>query len=181
MSTTTTTTQTSKPSQPASRPAESAILSQLTDRVRGLYTKAVNLLEAQKPDEALAVLRNQAHSDPWLRNLAAVCLLRLKRPPEALDLLRPIIWSANGLELRSDVPIVFKTNFATGLLMQGHVSAALNILHAIGNDPHPAVARLRSAIDQWKGTLSFFGRCKQALGIDPGHPISLDAVPGDLP
>src|SRR5690349_1413461 len=86
-----------------------------------LFQKAKSLLDSGRHDDALAALRNQAHADPWLRNLMGVCLLRSNRPEDAVELYRTVVWSGNGISLRDDIPIEFKTNFATGLLLLGRV------------------------------------------------------------
>ena len=146
-----------------------------------LHERAVALIQSQQIPEAMTALRGQAHSDPWLRNLLGVCLLRSDRPQDAMDVLRPNAWQPNGVMLRTDVPAEFLVNFVTALLIQGRVNAALNTLNAINQESHPAVARLRAAIDRWLGGLSFWSRWKLRLGIDPADAVALDFLPGELP
>lgn len=162
------------PGEPSGRPA-------VSNSARPLYDRAAGLIEGQQISEAMNLLRGQSHSDLWLRNLLAVCLLRSNRPQEAMDLLRPGVWASNGLSLRNDVPVEFIANFATGQLLQGRVNAAVNALDSLRRDDHPAVQKLRAAIAQWMNGLSFWGRWRVRLGIDPTEAIPLGFTPGEIP
>jgi hypothetical protein len=168
------------PSSTAEVAVASSDARSLSGNARLLHDRAAALIADEQIPDAMNVLRGQAHSDPWLRNLLGVCLLRSNRPEDAMDLLRPNAWSPNGM-IRTDVPVEFVTNFVTSLLMQGRVNAATNALSALREEAHPAVRRLRAAIADWMNGLSFWSRWSVRLGIDPTEGIPLGFTLGEVP
>lgn len=151
-----------------------------SDHVLALYTKAVRQLEAGHPHEAVNAVRAQASSDPILKNLLGVALMRDGHAIEAVKVYRQMVTAAGGLTLRPEAPTVFKTNFATALLLDGKVAGAESTLDETADESHPAVQKLRGLISRWRSELSLWQKLQWRLGMEPNHPVPFDFPPGDL-
>lgn len=138
------------------------------------------LLEAGQVEEAHRLVSHRDFSDPYLKNAAGVCLLRLGKYAEAVTLFRSLALAANQVNLRPEAPLHFKTNFATALLLSGHLRGCEDVLAELGEDDHPLVARLLRAIERWKASLTFWQRLRHWLGGDVGVQVTLDFPPGDV-
>jgi hypothetical protein len=155
------------------RPALPPEISELLGRVQ-------RLLDAGQADKALDTIKHSRLKSEWVTNAIAVCLLREGETKRAADLLRTLAGGPGGVTLRTDAPLVFKTNFATALLAGGQVAGCLGVLREISDEQNLTVQALRTAIDQWKKTLSLWQRLKWAVGDFPEHPLSVPGIAGDL-
>ena len=151
-----------------------------SERAAATYRKVVSLLEANRAQDALQAVRTHAGADPSLKNLFGICLMRAGSAAEAVRVYRQLVISSNGVTIRPEAPTVFKTNFATALLLDGKVAGARGVLQEAADDSHPAVARLRAAISRWSSGLSVWQRILCGCGLDPGRPVELDFPPGDF-
>ena len=79
-------------------------------------------------------------------------------------------------------PTIYRTNFATALLMSGHPAGCEEILADLVDKTHPSVQRLIKAIDQWVKSLTFWQKLNWWVGrIEPKDcHVRLDFVPGEL-
>ena len=152
------------------RPPETAALLQKVEQV----------LQAEGPEKAFELLARSKDNSPWVTNARGVCLLRLGEAARAVDLFRGLVLGAGGLCLRQDVPTVFKTNFATALLLTGNLAGFLSALGDTHDKEHPAVQRLGAALGRWRAGLSFWEKVRWYLGGEVGRPVTLDFPPGDL-
>jgi hypothetical protein len=59
---------------------------------------------------------------------------------------------------------VFQANYATALL-DGNADGFWSIFGGIGDQGHPAVARLDDAVRRWKAGMTFGQRVASAVGI----------------
>src|SRR5262249_577514 len=75
---------------------------------------------------------------------------------------------------------VFKTNYATALLLSGNIAGGLRALDEVRDEQCPAVGRLREAVRRWERNLTFWQRVNWWLGGEPDRPLTLDFPPGDL-
>ncbi|WP_149112112.1 hypothetical protein [Limnoglobus roseus] len=117
---------------------------------------------------------------PWTANALAVCHLRLGNTARAVRLLRYIATEHASFELRADVPMVFKTNLATALLVGGNADEFLNTLDKLGGEDHPSARQLRATAARWKKSLSAWQRFWWNIGgVAPRRP-RLDGPLGDL-
>lgn len=142
--------------------------------------KVRSLLDANKPKEALDLVNGRGSGDPALRNARGVCLMRMNEPTLAVRTLREINLISGGVVMRSDIPVSFKINFATALLLSGCVSGCVGVLDEICDDANPRVQQLRSVIQRWKKELTLGQRLALRFGIDPKHPVTIDFLPGEL-
>lgn len=142
-----------------------------------LLDKVKELLDADKLQDAFKLLSRE--DSEWVRNARAVCFLRLGDPRGAVETLRGLV-VAGHLSLKPDTPLVFKTNFATALLLGGNISGGEGILNDIRNEENPSVQRLRAAIRQWKAGMTFWQRLSWHMGGEPSRPFTVDFPPGEL-
>jgi hypothetical protein len=131
------------------------------------------LLREGQAQTALDVLRRSRASTSWAVNATGVCLLRLGEVRQAIDVFRSLV-------LRPDVPPVFKTNFATALLMDGNVAGCTSVLGEFREEDHPVVRNLRAAIRRWQEGMSFWEKVWWHLGSPPDRAVELGFVPGEL-
>jgi hypothetical protein len=149
--------------------------------------EAVNLLDRVgkhlqqgHADKALEAIARSRLQSPQLANANAVCLLRLGRTKEAVDLLRGLVLAPGGMTLRIDVPLMFKTNFATALLTHDNLEGCLNVLHEINDEDNPAVQQLRNAIQRFRAGLSLWKKMWWRLGLVPNGQVPIDFPAGNL-
>jgi hypothetical protein len=90
-----------------------------------------------------------------LANIKAVLLMRLGRPNEAISLLRPLIFDLSLLSLKPGIPNNVVINFATALLMTGHVGGCLEIIDGLPDQKNDKIKRIRKSIRDWEKTLSW--------------------------
>ena len=80
------------------------------------------------------------------------------------------------------MPAVYKTNFATALLLGGHPAGCQEMLSEVGDESHPSVQRLRGAIARWEAGLSFWQKLNWRFGsIEPKNcRVPIDFEPGEF-
>jgi Flp pilus assembly protein TadD len=145
-----------------------------------VLAKGEAALESGDPARALDLLSRSKTSSHPLTNLRAVCLLRLGKTTQAMEMLRSQVVNTGGVCLRYDVPEAMKINFATSLLLSGNVSGSQSILQEVQNQEHPGVLQLREAIRKWKQSLSFWEKFRWWMGMEITHPVEADFTPGVL-
>mgnify|MGYP002623820038 FL=1 len=130
-------------------------------------------------DQALAVL-NAAGRDGQILNAKGVCLLRLQKPAEAMRIYRELVLSPGCTWMRPHLPITYKSNYATSLLLSGHPSGCLEILAELNDESLDVVKQLRAAMKRWESSLSFWQKLNWRFGnIEPSNrPVSIDFEPG---
>jgi tetratricopeptide (TPR) repeat protein len=137
------------------------------------------LLQANQPGQALALIEESRLFTPEVRNAQGVCLLRLGNHERALMIFRELV--LRGLNLRSDVPLAFRTNYATALLADGNLVGCESALADIERqgDVNEAWRALKECIRRWRASLSFLDKVKTAaLGVR--KPIPMDFALGEL-
>lgn len=152
-------------------PSLSPRLSQLaTEVARGNYHRALDLSASCQ------------YTDHDIRNLRGVCLMRLGRANDAIELFRNLVLTPGGVTLRGDRPLHFKTNFATALLLGGHPAGCLEVLRECSAMDLPVGKRLESAITAWETTLPLWSRLdwRWCRNEPTNCPVVLGFEPGDL-
>ncbi|MBO0697987.1 MAG: hypothetical protein J2P46_06320 [Zavarzinella sp.] len=152
------------PSAPAAPPAT------------GWEEQVRDLLGAGRPADALAVIRAAGTRGAVAENARGVCLLRLDRISEALEVLRPLVF--RGTDIRPDAPAVVRANFATALLLDDNLDAGERVLASVA-ELCPAADRLRAAIHKWRTGRGWKARLLGLLGWSDG-PVALGFPPGEL-
>jgi hypothetical protein len=148
--------------------------------VADVLAKVERQLQEGEVIRALEAIGRARISSPWLANAAGVCQLRLGNTQTAVDQFRALVLASGGLILREDVPTAFKTNYATALLASGNLSGGIRVLEEIRDEDNPLVERLRSAIHDWKKSLTMWQTVTWYLGGEPPRPLVLDFPLGDL-
>jgi hypothetical protein len=151
-----------------------------TPEIVDLLTKAEQLLQGSEPKKALDLIARAKINSPWVTNALGVCQPCLGNAKVAVDAFRGLVLGPGGIHLRSDVPAVFKTNFAVALLMADNMGGCLSALAEVKEEEHPAVGKLTAAIERWKKSLTLWARLNWYIGGQPDRPVVLDFQPGDL-
>jgi hypothetical protein len=137
------------------------------------------LLRSGQPEQALARVERCGQSGEWMKNARGVCLMRMGRIDAALETLRDLVF--RGLVcIPSDVPGLYKANYATVLLMKGYTQQAMEIIRGLDPQEHPYIARLNEAIAEWKRGLNLFQRFLCLITCYPSRPVELKFGPGDI-
>jgi hypothetical protein len=146
----------------------------------GVLAKARSTLDQGDWPEALELLRRQKNRTPDLQNAYGVCLMRAGETEHAVEVFRGLTLHRDGLSILADAPVVYKTNFATALLLAGNPAGCMATLNEIGDEGNPSVMRLRRAIADWKRSMSPFRRLLLALnGLPSNRKVPLPFPPGE--
>ncbi len=141
--------------------------------------KVVKLISEGEYQTAFNQLKGHS-SGLEVTNIKAVLLMRLGRPSEAVSLLRPLVLDPNMLSVKPGVPDNVAINFATALLMTGHVGGCLDILASVADQSSEPVKRVRSCVRDWEKTLGWMSWFDWKIcGIEHvSHDLTLSQVPG---
>lgn len=118
---------------------------------------ARQLMAKGEYQKALTTLPS-SNRDLEVRNVCAVCLMRMNRFEEAIDLLRPVAINSSINKMREDVPIHIRINFATALYFGGRPAGGLEALQEIKCEDHPSVKLVREHARNWVAQMSFLRR-----------------------
>jgi tetratricopeptide (TPR) repeat protein len=110
---------------------------------RGDYQHAVSTLQAAGRENAV-------------RNALGVCLMRLGRHDEALQVLRTFVLSADGVSERGGLIDAYKRNYALALLLTGEIAGAIEVLNATGDLKNKSAAQMCTAVKEWERQLGWF-------------------------
>ena len=145
------------------------------------YERACRQIALGNYQKALDLMRSMG-SEPHVRNAMGVCLLRLGRAEDAIPLLRSLVLEPNCTWTRATVPLLYRCNFATALLVSGRPSGCEDILSEVAEQTHPSVQRIRAALERWVETLTLWQKLNWWVGrIEPPQcHVVLDFVPGEL-
>ena len=136
-------------------------------------------LDAGKPDKALAAV-NKAHlKSPWITNAIAVCQIRRGNATEAVEILRHMVLHGH-IQLRADVPAIFKANFAAALLAAGNFEGFEATMREVGPQAHPAALKFQDAYERWKSSLSLWDKLKLMAGGSPKRTFVSETPLGEL-
>ena len=171
---------TSVAGQPSSVTAKQIAASPIPGHSSAMHR--INELVSQGNFEKAFQLLNTKGDDLESQHAKGVCLLRLGRYKEAIDVFRRLVLNPGCIWMRPDRPLLYKTNFAVALLLGGHPAGCTAVLSEIDNDKHPSVVRLREIIKRWEKTLSFWQRFNwRWLVLEPENcPVNVDFVPGEF-
>ncbi len=146
----------------------------LLDRVR-------QLLDEGKPEKAVDVLHRIGSDSPAIRNAYAVCLMRMGETEKAVSVYRRLLLPDDGVVLRDDAPVLFKTNFAIALLMENNISGCVEILNDLKDEQTPSIKRLRDVVTQWRKSIGWWRwLLVTRFGMAPARPVTLDFAPGEI-
>jgi hypothetical protein len=120
--------------------------------------------------------------DAWSMDSLGVCYLRTGEVAEALRIYRSLVLKPGCTWERNDVPLRYRRNFATALLMSGIPSGCREVLRALPDQSDLRTRQLFAAIERWERSLSFFKRWDFRLnGIEPnGCVVPIDFEPGEF-
>ena len=136
------------------------------------------LLDHDRPNEALDFITHSGNDSPEMQNARGVCLLRLGRLDEAVSVLQDV--TCQGLAgMSHHAPALFQVNFAVAMLRANREKGgALLISDRLNGNEHPEAAKLKGAVRQWKKSIGLLGRLRCRLGAYPAKPVPLDERAG---
>ena len=137
------------------------------------------LLDQDRPDEALNIVTRSGDDSPEMQNARGVCLLKLGRLDEAVKVLQDITCQGVAAGMSHHAPALFQVNFAIAMLRANREKGgALLIADWLNGNEHPEAARLKAAVRQWKKSIGLLGRLRCRLGAYPATPVPLDERAG---
>lgn len=151
------------------------------EKVSDVLSLVHKLLDAGKPKEAVELIRRFGTGSSELSNAFGVSLMRSGEIAKAIEVYRNLVINESGVCLKRDAPTLFKTNFATALLLAKNISGCLSVLQEINDERDAGVTRLRAAITRWKQSLTWRQRLWFKLyGDASDKAVPLDFQPGEL-
>jgi len=149
-------------------------------KVTNLLLQVEERLAVGDAAAALEMVGARRSDDRYLENARGVCLLRLGRAADAVDLYRALLVDGETLFLDLEAPPSFLINFATALLLSGNVDGCGSTLKELERDADPAVIALRAAVAKWRREQGWWAKVKLALSGAVAQPVVLDFPPGVL-
>ncbi len=136
------------------------------------------LLDHDRAGDALNFILRSRDDSPEMENARGVCLLRLGRFDEAIEVLQDVTYQ--GLPgIPPHTPVLFQVNFAVAMLRANRdKGGALMISDRLQGSEHPEAARLKAAVRRWRESLGPLGRLRCRLGLYPAKPVPLDERAG---
>ncbi len=141
-----------------------------------LLIRAREMLDQGQAQAALDVLDSCGQSSRIIQNAKGVCMMRLGRYELAVKVFRDLAFPGGSLTIPDETPTVFRSNYATSLMLMDNVVTGMQILGQIPDRQHPAVVQLKGAVRAWKRSLSWLARIGLAVGITPQKPFSMDSA-----
>lgn len=115
-------------------------------------------------------------------NSLGVCHLRTGDAAEAVRIFRGLVLQPGCTWERADVPLHYRRNFATALLMAGYPSGCRDVSRALPDQTHPRTRELLAAIANWQRSLGFWRRWDWRLNAiePPNCVVPINFVPGEF-
>ncbi len=145
-----------------------------------LLNRAREMLDQGQVEAALDVLDSCGQSSRTIQNAKGVCMMRLGRHELAMKIFRDLVFPGGSFAIPDETPTIFRSNYATSLLLVDNVVTGLQILGQIPDRQHPAVVHLKAAVRKWKASMSWLTRIGLLIGITPQKPFNMDSSPGAL-
>lgn len=170
------------PSTTASAAAGKAKTAPPSETAAASGNRAPSPKDATSDYAKLAAKLSASDRSPQTLNRLGVCHLRLGNASEAVRIYRGLVLQPGCTWERTDIPDVYRLNYATALLMAGQPAGCLDVLQSKALADHPRAMELRAAIKRWERSLGFFKRWDWRLnGVTPkGCHIELDFEPGEF-
>ena len=142
--------------------------------------RAVGYANAGQFEQAIRHLTASHLNNDSIRNARGVCLMRMGKSDDAVRLFRSLVLMPGCTWMMPDTPVIYRTNFATSLLITGRRAGCLSCLLEMAERDHPSVVRLRTAISEWEHRLTWWQWLSWKLGLEPKLPVSMSFPPGDF-
>jgi Flp pilus assembly protein TadD len=139
-----------------------------------------SFLNEGQPERGIEYLLRIGTHNAELRNAYGVCLLRAGQIDKALELYQTLCLNGS-ICLKRDVPTLHMANYATALLCAGNLAGCQAALRQVRDPAHPAVTRIRDAIQRWRQSLTWLQRMRSCFGDRLAErPVELGFDLGDL-
>ena len=145
-----------------------------------MVSEVARLADAGQLDQALHLLNSVNTVSDSERNARGVCLMRMSRIEDAVRTFRVLVLKPGCTWMKPELPVIYRSNFATALLLAGHPNGCLDMLEDIVEQDHPSVIQLRSTLERWSHGLSWWQWFNWKTGIEPNVPVAVDFLPGEF-
>ena len=145
-----------------------------------LLERVRQLLDRQATGEALEALNTSGLNTRAVQNAKGVCLMRIGRVEGAAKILCELVLPKGAFTIPDDVPAELRANYAATWFLQGDYVAGAAILGQAPDRRHPAVKRLKAALQAWKKTLPWWRRVLLPLGVNPKTSLPAGPEIGEL-
>ncbi len=143
-------------------------------------SRVQSLLSEGEPRKAIEFLVRTGMGNSDLRNAYGVCLLRAGELDKAVDVYQSLCLNGT-ICFKPNVSTLHLANYATALLLKGNRSGCLAALHQARDESHPAVRRVKDAIQRWRRSLTWMQRLRLVMSEHlPEKPVDLGTEPGEL-
>lgn len=149
-------------------------------RSESVVKKVASLADAGQLEQAIHQLASSNLLTGDIRNARGVCLMRMGRVDDAVQLYRSLVLMSGCTWMMPNLPVIYRTNFATALLMSGRRIGCLDCLLEITERDHPSVVRLRKALRDWEHGFDWRQWLCWKIGVEPRVPVALSFPPGDF-
>lgn len=150
------------------------------DSEAALISEVARLADAGHPERSLHLLAAANLSTDATRNARGACQLRLNRIEDAVRTLRTLVLPANCTWMKPELPVVYRTNFITALLLAQQPAGGKELMEQMSEQNHPSVIRLRETLECWEHGLSWWQWFNWKTGLIPNVPIPLNFIPGEF-
>jgi uncharacterized protein YecA (UPF0149 family) len=158
-------------------PSAGASRTKIDGAPKDVVARARGMLATGNASGAAELLAG-APDGPGIANARAVCALRLGYPPQAVQLLRPVVLPNEARSPPEKTPDNWIINYATALALTGDPGGAGRALGWVKDASYPGAAQLRGALDAWHASLSWTEATRHRLIGELPRPIRLDFPPG---
>lgn len=145
-----------------------------------LVTRAAKLCESGDCNEALSILRRGDQTSEAIHNAIGVCLMRLGHSDKAISKLRSMVVRPDCSWIRKDIPVLYRANFISALLVAGNVAGVRSALAEISEKSHPSIVRLQQALTNYVKSLSWWNRMNYFFGLIDDVVIPINFTPGEF-
>ncbi|MEZ6046099.1 MAG: hypothetical protein R3C11_11065 [Planctomycetaceae bacterium] len=130
--------------------------------------------------EAQHLLENQSPS--WIPFAMPVAFISMRQQQykAALELFKSLVILFNCTWMRDDLPVIYRTNLITALLLANIPQGAQSYLRSIREQDHPSVLRLKETLSQFVHQLTWSQWLQWQCGLDLDVKADLGFIPGDF-
>ena len=162
---------------PVSTDAVTSTLRPQTPPASETLREVAEALESSNWSRCEELLRRPAKADKRLQNALAVVRLRQGRIPDAISILRRLLFPLDGIVMDTRAPEIYVVNFVIALALAGNEEALTSTLKHLAASEHPTVQALRAELTRRRASRPWW---KRLAGAADRTPFSLDLPLGEL-
>lgn len=138
-----------------------------------------DLLNQGLAHQALQYIEHSGQKTQIMENAKAVCLLRLGKIDQAINLLKDIVFQGK-ICVPPETPLLYQINFATAMLVVNNKDFAMLLLAKPDIQSHPQAIKLIDAVNKWRKSLTLLEKFCYHIGIYSRKPVKIDFPAGEV-